>query len=52
MPVGEKCVADFGGADHLEYLYIEEVVTKGFKNGVGGHWLELFTVGGEGSGLF
>ena len=29
MPVGENCVVDFGGADHLEYLYIEEVVTKG-----------------------
>ena len=29
MPVGEKCLSDFGGADHLEYLFIDEVVTKG-----------------------
>ena len=28
MPVGEKCVADFGGADHLEYIDIEGMVTK------------------------
>jgi len=46
MPVGEKCVADFGGADHLEYLCVEEMVTKNLKHGVGGHWLELFAVGG------
>jgi hypothetical protein len=26
---GEKCVADFSGADYLEYLDIEGAVTKG-----------------------
>jgi len=30
MSVGEKCIADFGGADLLEYLYIEGVVIKEF----------------------
>jgi hypothetical protein len=29
MAAGEKCVADFNGADYLECLDIEGVVTKG-----------------------
>jgi hypothetical protein len=45
MPVGEKCQADFGGADHLEYPYIyrrsgnKRILKMGWE-GIGWNYLQ------------